>query len=103
MPDRDRALRWLSRVLPREFRERVFEPALADLRLDEAESRAGRWARLALAAECLRVGLPQYFWRRRRPTRITLALGLAAIVVAFAVARLRYAASRADAWQSESR
>jgi hypothetical protein len=78
----DRALRWLSRLLPSEFRVRVFEPAVADLHLDESEQGLRRWARLALAIECLRIGLPQHLWRRRRPTRFAVAVGVAAIVVA---------------------
>ena len=98
MPDRVRSLRWLARLLPREVRERVFEPALADLRLDESAAGRRRWARLMLGLECLRIGLPQHLWRRRRPTRAALVLGATAIVVALAVSRLHYAAR----WRAES-
>jgi hypothetical protein len=97
-PPRDRALRWLSLLLPREFRERVFQPSLADMHLDEAAAGPRRWARLELAVACLRIGLPLHFWRRSRPTRVALALGVMAIVVAFVVARLHYAAQ----WRAES-
>jgi hypothetical protein len=83
----DRTLRWLSRLLPREFRERVFEAALSDLHLDEAEHGSRRLARLILAIECLRIGLPQHLWRRRRPTRFAMAMGVAALVVVFVFVR----------------
>jgi hypothetical protein len=98
MHDGDRALRWFARALPREFRDRVFEPALADLRLDEAGGERRRWARVTLALECMRLGLPQYLWRRRRPTRAAIALGVGAIVVTLVAVRLRYAAQ----WKAES-
>jgi hypothetical protein len=101
MPDArgpGRGVHLLSRLLPREFRERVFEPALADLLLDEETTRRGRWPRLLLVAECARIGLPQHLWRRRRPTRLGLALGLIALVVALGVSRRRYAAR----WEAES-
>jgi hypothetical protein len=98
MPERDGSLRLIARMLPREFRERVFEPALADLHLDEAGLVARRWARVLLALECLRIGLPQHFWRRHRPTRAAVILVATAFVVAVAAARLRYAAS----WRAES-
>jgi hypothetical protein len=84
----ERTLRLLSRLLPREFRARVFVPALSDLHLDEAEGKSGRWARLGFAIACLRIGLPQYLWRRRRPTRFAMAMGVAAVVVVVVLARL---------------
>jgi hypothetical protein len=98
MRDRDRVLRWFAGVLPREFKERVFEPALADLQLDEAAGTRRRWARTRLALECARIGLPHYLWRRSRPTRAAVALGVAAIVVALVAARLRYG----EQWKAES-
>jgi len=98
MPEPRRQLRWLAAVLPREFRERVLEPALADLLLSELTSGRRRFARLTLIAECLRIGLPQHLWHHRRPTRAALVLGAAAIVVAVAAARLRYA----ERWRAES-
>lgn len=101
MPDGGVGLRWLARVLPREFRERVFEPALADLRLDEATHGRRDWARVTLVLECLRIGLPQYLWRRRRPTRAALLLGATAVVVAVAAMRARYGA-RTARWRAES-
>ena len=96
--DRDRVLRWFARVLPREFRERVFEPALADLQLGEAAGTRRPWARTMLALECLRIGLPQYLWRRSRPTRTAVALGVAAIVVTLVAVQRRYVAQ----WKAES-
>ena len=79
---------WLlafARLLPAEFRERVFEPALADLRLGENQT-IGRppsaWmSRFVLVAECLRLGTPQLLWRRGRPTRLaTVVVGLLGVV-----------------------
>jgi hypothetical protein len=92
----DRALRRLSRFLPSEFRERVFEPALSDLHLEEAEQGSRRSARVILAIECLRIGLPQHLWRRRRATRFGVAVGVATIVVALVLVRLH-----ATAWPPE--
>ena len=78
MADSDRVLRMMSRLLPRELRERVFEPALADLLASEAgASRTPRWrlARLVLVLECFRLSIPQLLWRRRRPTLVARRLG----------------------------
>jgi hypothetical protein len=97
VPEPDRTLWWLRAVLPRGFRERVVEPALSDLRLAELEG-GRRWtARVALVAECIRIGLPQYLWQRRRPTKFAVVLGAAAVVVALGAARLRYA----ERWRDE--
>jgi hypothetical protein len=93
----DRVLRRFAHVLPREFRERVFEPALADIRLDEL-TRRRPFARLILAAECLRLGLPQYVWARRRPTKLGITLAVAIAVAMLVGARLRYAAQ----WKDEA-
>jgi hypothetical protein len=95
----DRVLRRFAHVLPREFRERVFEPALADIRLDEL-TRRRPFARLILAAECLRLGLPQYVWARRRPTKLGITLAIAATVAVGVIVgvRLRYAAQ----WKTEA-
>jgi hypothetical protein len=93
---RETALRVVAHLLPTEFRERVFEPALVDLQLDEQEpSRGSRraLARAMFAAECLRVGVPQFFWYRRRPTRLTLGLVGAIVVAMIIVQRLRYGRS----------
>jgi len=72
-----RRLRLVARVLPGEVRERVFEPALADLLLDHAERGAGQaqssrrltLAGLVLVLEAFRIGLPAYLWRAGSPTR----------------------------------
>jgi hypothetical protein len=98
MADRpDRILRLVARVLPREFRERVVEPALADLRI------AGTGAQNCLGTalflgECLRIGLPQHFWRRGRPTRFGVTVVCALVLIVFVTMRLRYA----PAWRAEA-
>ena len=100
MVDRDRFLRAFARLLPREFRERVFEPALADIRLDESTLRRP-FARAILVVECVRLGVPQHVWRRGRPTIAAVALVVALALSAFVVVRLRYAAEwKADAVHS---
>jgi len=86
----DRLLRMAARLLPREFRERVFEPALADVQLDEVTARRP-FARIVLAAECIRLGIPRHFWRKRRPTRAAVALLVMVALGALVQARLRYA------------
>ena len=82
-----RSLPLFSRLLPREFRERIFAPAWADVLLEEQQSGAYRGhvvlARVVLAMECLRLGLPQLVWHRGRLTR--LARGVAVALVAVAV------------------
>ena len=74
MASSDAGLRFFAWLLPAEFRERVFDPALADLRRDELSGEPRPWGRAVLVAECLRIGLPQYFWSRGRPTRLTIAV-----------------------------
>lgn len=79
-----RVLRWSSRLLPADIRERVFEPALADFLLDDDEAQlpaSQRWrvrlfAGLVLAVESFRLGLPTYFWRRGRVTRLGKAVAV---------------------------
>jgi len=95
MPIRDRLVRGFAHLLPREFRERVFEPALADIRLDEL-TRRRPFARVILAVECLRLGLPQHVWVRRRPTRLGITVAVAVAVALLVVGRLRYAAHWKD-------
>ena len=88
----DRLLRAIARLLPRDFRDRVFLPALSDLWLDEAgESSVWRrcFVRGLLVLECLRLGIPQHFWRRRRPTRLAfVVMGMLAVLEL--IARHRY-------------
>ena len=76
--------RLLARVLPSEFRERVFEPAWADIVLEEGAGPRSRGtvfrARAVLLVECLRLGLPQWVWHRGRATRLARrAMGAVAI------------------------
>ncbi|MEE9207336.1 MAG: hypothetical protein V3U67_03000 [Gemmatimonadota bacterium] len=95
------ALRWVARLLPRHIRERVFEPAYADLLLDDHEAQLSssrrRFKRMSasvvLAAESFRVGLPTYFWHRGRVTRLgkTVALVLlSSTVIVALLTRLQY-------------
>lgn len=93
----DRIVRLAARVLPREFRERVLEPALADLRIANSGA-PRRLAKMLLVAECLRIGLPQHFWRRGRPTRLGVTVVCALMVAGFVTMRLRYASN----WREES-
>jgi hypothetical protein len=90
-------LRALPRLLPREFRERVFEPALADLEYEERSSRARgarQWFALTiLIAECLRLGAPQLVWRRGRPTRLGAGVLAALLLLALLIQRSRYVAT----------
>ena len=88
--DTDTLLRLGARLLPREFRERVLEPALADLERDERGAGGRRYTRLVLLAECLRIGLPEFVWRRGRLTRLGATLILLFGVAAVAVQRTRY-------------
>lgn len=88
----DRLLHLVARALPREFRERVFDPALADLHLAEGRAPRRGFSRLLLMAECLRIGLPQHVWLRGRPTRFGLTLVCALVAITLLVARLHYAA-----------
>jgi hypothetical protein len=91
--DEHRLIRAFARMLPRHFRERVFEPALADLRLEEharGDARGGLTPRLLLILQCLRVALPLLVWRHNRPTRILTTLLLIAGVTAVVVQRAEY-------------
>ena len=94
MPRPELLFRAVARLLPAEFRERVFEPSVADLLLAEHEhatSRARRFlGRVLLVVEALRLGVPQYVWRRRRLTRIGIAVLAATVVVIIIVQRLEY-------------
>jgi len=96
--DSEALLGCFARLLPRELRERVFEPALADLHFDERSHRRGRWRRVAsrliLVAECVRLVASRLVWRRRRPTRLSLAFLLALALVALAIQRAQYANQR---------
>jgi hypothetical protein len=97
MRNSDRLLRGLARVLPREFRERVFEPALADIQLDEVTT-PRPFARTILLVECFRLGMRQHLWHRGRPTGIAVALVVMLVVGALVASRLRYAAD----WKAEA-
>jgi hypothetical protein len=98
MPNSDRLVRGLARLLPQEFRERVFEPALADIQLDDATRRRRPLARAMLLVECLRLGMPQHLWRKGRPTGIAIALIVVLVVGALVASRLRYATE----WKAEA-
>ena len=103
MRDKDWLLRGFARALPKEFRERVFDPSLADIRLDELHARRPL-ARAILVLECLRLGLPQYLWRRGRPTAAGIAILIAVAVGTLAVMRLRYVAAwKAGAMEAQTR
>jgi hypothetical protein len=90
-------LRVLPRLLPPEFRERVLEPALADLEHEERSShvrRSRQWlARTILIAECLRLGVPQFVWRRGRPTRFGLSVVAVILLLVWLIQRSRYVAA----------
>jgi hypothetical protein len=92
----DWVLHSFARLLPKEFRERVFEPAWADIRLEERQAAAPRrtmWgARLVLVAECMRLAVPQLVWRRGRPTRLAAAMFVLIAVVSLLVLRRNYVA-----------
>jgi hypothetical protein len=99
---RGRLTRWFARLLPREFRQRVFEPSLSDLELDELEeqpqlgaSHGGfRWRRaarrMAFWGACIRVGVPLLFWRNGRLTRLSTMLIIGAAVSLVAIQRVEY-------------
>lgn len=86
-PD-ERWLRAVTYLLPREFGDRVLQPAWDDLRFNElsdpgSTSRTGRLGRrLHLLLECLRLGLPQYLWCHGKPTRLARVVGTGVLVVA---------------------
>ncbi len=96
MAPRSLLLRLIALVLPREFRERVFEPALADLLLAEqdvpASWRRAFLARIVLLVECLRIGLPRFVWERGRLTRLARAVLVVLLVIAAAFALAQRAA-----------
>ena len=98
MAARSFLLALLRRLLPREFRERVVEPAWADLALEEHASPPRRAAALAaraiLVLECLRLALPAIIWNRGRLTRLSRA---ALVVMLLIVAALLIARRRAYA------
>ena len=90
MPDPINARRWstLGRLLPREVRERIFEPALGDLTRGWLTDGKGRgrvpFAARALAtwAACIPIAIPRAFVRERRLTRLgQIVLWGSAIVV----------------------
>ena len=94
MPHPDLLVRAVARLLPAEFRERVLEPAMQDVRRLEAEratTTSRKWlARAAIAVECLRLGVPQFIWRRRRLTKLGVALVATMLVVVVVLQGLRY-------------
>ena len=93
----DTLLRAFARLLPRDFRDRVFEPALADMRLDTRRRTPweDRRVRLLFLFECLRLGVAQHVWHRGRPTRFGAALLVTLFVSALLVQRINYRATRA--------
>ena len=97
MAPRNLILRALPRLLPQEFRERVLEPALADVEHEERSSRvrrSRRWLALTiLIAECLRLGVPQFVWRRGRPTRLGLSVLAVILLLILLIQRSRYVAA----------
>lgn len=89
-------LEGFARLLPRAFREQVFEPALADLVLThraEQARRPGAFAQLALIASCLWVLLVQIAWRQitpRRPVRLARTVVLAVLLAWYVILRTHY-------------
>ncbi len=86
-------------MLPSEFRERVFEPAFADLILEEAAVKQGNrrmflgvFKRLLFLLNCFRLAMPQIFWHRGKVTKIARRMAAAFVAVALIVA---YIATRA--------
>jgi len=78
-------LMWLGRILPTEFVDRVAEPALTDeVHHWSAKGRVPLLGRTRFVCSCLLVGMPQFFWARRRPTRVTVFLASSAVVVLIA-------------------
>jgi len=87
MPERTRSFeRWrtLGRLLPREVRERVFEPAFTDLlrawlTRERTEGAAPFWAAaITTYLGCLPIAVPHLFVRRGRLTRLGKGLVWAA-------------------------
>jgi hypothetical protein len=78
-------LLWLGWILPREFVDRVAEPALSDeARHWSAKGRVPLLGRTRFLCSCLLVGAPQLFWAHRRPTGVTLFLAGSAMAVLIA-------------------
>jgi hypothetical protein len=78
-------LLWLGRILPREFVDRVAEPALTDeVRHWSTRGRVPVLGRTRFLCSCLLVGAPQLFWAHRRPTGVTLFLAGSAMAVLIA-------------------
>ena len=87
--------RWLGRLLPRDVRERVFEPAFADLThewLTAADRRVPFGVRaVATLLGCLRIAIPRVIVRDRRLTRFGKVVvwgGAAIVLVILVVANL---------------
>ncbi len=87
--------RWLGRLLPPDVRERVFEPAFADLTygwLTTAERRVPFGVRaLGTFMGCARIAMPRVIVRDRRLTRFGRALvwgGAAIALLVLVVANL---------------
>ena len=78
-------LLWLGRILPREFVDRVAEPALTD-EVQHWSARGGMpmLGRTRFLCSCLFVGAPQLFWAHRRPTAVTLFLAGSAMALLIA-------------------
>jgi hypothetical protein len=97
MSGKDRFLVAMSHMLPREIRERIFEPALDDVWMREASNPSPRdrvfdrvFDRVVLVLECSRLGMTHLVWRRRRPTRLVLAAGAAIALAMLLIARINY-------------
>lgn len=91
------ALERFGRLLPRSFRERVFEPAVADLvltnRANHRERRPGALAQLSLIMTCLWVLVLQIAWQQptpRRPLRVARNVVLLLVVTWYVILRIRY-------------
>lgn len=84
--------RW-RRLLPGHARERLFDPAIADLVAEGVRRQAGPPPRIRVALlvlECLRLSFPRAFVRNRRPTAFAWGM-FATLVVLVALATLRSA------------
>ncbi len=87
--------RWLGRLLPRDVRERVFEPAFADLTygwLTAADRRVHFGVRaIATFVGCVRIAIPRVIVRDGRLTRFGKVVvwgGAAIVLVMLVVANL---------------
>lgn len=83
--------RWdrIRRLLPTHARERLFDPAIADLEAAHLRNGRGMPSRFqvsVVALDCLRLVVPRAFVRDRRPTRA--AWILVGVLVALAVLSL---------------